>query len=39
MEDLGQLFRKYGSDKDINGYTPVYHTLFNHLKDKPMTML
>lgn len=37
--DLGQLFRYYGSDKDINGYTSVYHTLFDHLKDKPITML
>ncbi len=25
--DLSQLFRKYGSDKDINGYTDCYHTL------------
>jgi hypothetical protein len=39
MEDLGQLFRKYGSDKDINGYTPIYHTLFNHMRDKQMMML
>lgn len=37
--DLAQLFRYYGSDKDINGYSSIYHTLFNHLKDKPITML
>lgn len=38
-DDLGQLFRHYGSDKDINGYTSVYHTLFNHLKSEPVKML
>lgn len=37
--DLGQLFRQYGSDKDINGYTSVYHTLFDSKKDEPLTML
>ncbi len=37
--DLGQLFVKYGSDKDINGYTPVYHTLLQQLKDKPVNFL
>jgi hypothetical protein len=37
--DLGQLFRYYGSDKDSHGYTSVYHALFNHLKEKPVTVL
>lgn len=37
--DLGQLFRYYGSDKDINGYTSVYHVLFNHMKEEPVNML
>lgn len=31
--DLSQLFNKYGSDKDRNGYTPLYHTLFNNIKN------
>lgn len=39
QKDLGQLFRHYGSDKDINGYTSVYHTLFNPLRDQPITFL
>jgi hypothetical protein len=26
--DLGSLFRKYGTDKDVNGYTPFYEALF-----------
>jgi len=38
-KDLGQLFRHYGSDKDINGYTSVYHALFNSLKNEPVKML
>lgn len=37
--DLGELFRYYGSDKDFNGYTSIYHTLFNHIKNEPITML
>jgi hypothetical protein len=38
-KDLGEIFRLYGSDKDANGYTSVYHTLFDHLKDQPVTIL
>jgi hypothetical protein len=38
-EDLGSLFRKYGSDKDVNGYTPLYHSLFKHLREKPLEIL
>jgi hypothetical protein len=37
--DLGQLFRYYGTDKDAHGYTSMYHTLFDHLKKKPITVL
>ena len=37
--DLGQIFHSYGSDKDVNGYTPIYHLLFDHLKEEPITML
>jgi hypothetical protein len=39
MTDLAELFNKYGSDKDRNGYAQLYHTLFDHLKDQPITML
>ena len=34
--DLAELFNKYGSDKDINGYSRLYHTLFDKIKDEPM---
>jgi hypothetical protein len=37
--DLAQLFNNYGSDKDVNGYTQVYHTLFNSMKDKKLVIL
>jgi len=37
--NLAQLFNHYGSDKDHNGYTPLYHTLFNHLRNDSITML
>lgn len=37
--DLGQIFRYYGTDKDVNGYTSIYHTLFDHLKEEPITFL
>lgn len=38
-DDLGALFRKYGSDKDINGYTPHYHSLFKHIRNNPVDLL
>jgi len=31
MGDLAQLFQKYGSDKDLNGYSQIYQTLFDPL--------
>jgi 8-demethyl-8-alpha-L-rhamnosyltetracenomycin-C 2'-O-methyltransferase len=37
--DLCDLFNKYGSDKDRNGYAQVYHTLFNVKRDEPITLL
>ena len=39
MTDLGSLFNGYGSDKDRNGYTPIYHALWNSLRDKPIDLL
>lgn len=42
MSDLGALaalFNKYGSDKDRNGYTPHYHAIFKHLREKPIDLL
>jgi len=37
--ELAKLFNKYGSDKDKNGYTPVYHSLFKNLREKPIVLL
>ena len=37
--ELGGLFQKYGSDKDRNGYTPVYHSLFKNLCDKEIVFM
>lgn len=39
MCDLGQLFNKYGSDKDRNKYTPVYHSLLKHLRSRQLALL
>lgn len=39
MEDLSELFNKYGSDKDRNGYTQIYHTLFHKMRNEPLVML
>jgi len=36
---LGDLFNKYGSDKDRNGYSPYYDAIFKNLKEKPISML
>jgi demethylmacrocin O-methyltransferase len=38
-DDLAELFRKYGSDKDKNGYSSVYHILFHGWRNKPLKML
>jgi len=37
--DLSQIISKYGSDKDINGYTPLYHTLFNRMRNQYINLL
>ena len=37
--DLGELFKKYGSDKDLNGYTPFYAILLEEYRQKNITML
>lgn len=36
---LGSLFNKYGSDKDRNGYTPFYDSLFKTFRDRPVSLL
>jgi hypothetical protein len=37
--DLSELFNKYGSDKDRNGYSPLYHTLFDKIKNNNLNIL
>jgi hypothetical protein len=37
--DLADLFNKYGTDKDKNGYASLYLTLFDRLKDEKLTIL
>ncbi|CAH6418235.1 Methyltransferase [uncultured virus] len=37
--DLCDLFNKYGSDKDRNGYVQLYHTLFRTMRTEPIVML
>ena len=37
--DLGTLFNTYGSDKDRNGYTPVYESLFKHMRTADIALL
>jgi len=39
MEFLGDLFNKYGSDKDRNGYTPYYDSLFKNIRLTPIAFL
>jgi SAM-dependent methyltransferase len=39
MCDLGDLFNTYGSDKDRNGYTPVYDSLFKHIRTDDIALL
>lgn len=36
---LADLFNKYGSDKDRNGYSPYYESLFHHIRHRKMKML
>jgi hypothetical protein len=37
--DLAQLFNHYGTDKDVIGYTPVYHALFDRRRHDPLRLL
>ena len=37
--DLSDLFNRYGSDKDRNGYSSLYYTLFHTLRSNPVTLL
>lgn len=37
--DLADLFNKYGSDKDRNGYSHLYSCLFDDMKDKNLNIL
>ena len=38
--DIDDLLNKYASDKHSqNGYAPIYHGLFKHLRDAPISML
>ena len=37
--DLGQLFNHYGSDKDLTGYTSLYHALFHHRRKEKLNLL
>ena len=37
--DLAELFNKYGSDKDRNGYSHLYSILFDRIKDESLNVL
>lgn len=37
--DLSDLFNKYGSDKDTNGYSHLYSFVFTPLKDQQLNIL
>jgi hypothetical protein len=37
--DLAQLFNHYGSDKDRNGYSSAYFTLFDRFRNDPISLL
>jgi len=39
ITDLCDLFNKYGSDKDRNGYVQLYHTLFSKMRQENIVML
>lgn len=36
---LAELFNFFGSDKDRNGYSQIYHTLFHRMKDDEIDLL
>ena len=37
--DLAELFRKYGSDKDTNGYSHLYSILFDRIRNNNLNVL
>lgn len=37
--DLDELFKKYGSDKDRNGYSATYHSLFKNIRDREIDFM
>ena len=37
--DLVQLFQKYGTDKLVNGYAPLYHTLLDSRREQVRSVL
>jgi len=37
--DLAELFIRYGTDKDKNGYSPLYHLLFGRMRRDPLVLL
>ena len=37
--DLADLFNRYGSDKDVNGYSPLYQVLLQHRQNDPHLLL
>lgn len=40
MRDLDELLNHHASDKQSqNGYAPIYHALFKHLRDRPIALL
>lgn len=39
MKTLRQLIDHYGSDKNLNEYTPIYHSIFNGIKTKNINLL
>lgn len=39
MSELGDLFNTYGSDKDRNGYTPVYHAVLKNIRNEIKNLL
>lgn len=39
MQTLGELFTKYGSDKERNGYVPLYNTLFRARRKDTVNVL
>lgn len=37
--DLANLFNKYGSDKDRNGYSSLYYTIFDKIRNDQIVLL